>query len=299
VAASPSIRHFFELLIGLAWADRQVTQAEMDLLKDIIFRQPSITEADWNGFTLYWTTPLGEREVQRLAEQFLRSLARPQDREAVVAILWEMANADGHVSPKEALLLRQIETAIERQHMTVLPDLSQFLAEALPKRSSAVFGKDFEQRQALSQLRKRFGEGMADQMGLDEDELKKLTLTGALMGHVAHADQGLEAAELRSMQAILEQGWSLDSAHAQVVLHFALDVVEHPLEFQRLVRQFFEVTTPAERQDFIDLLFEIARASQHISASELKVIEGLAVALKVRQADFEDSKRRAMSRLGR
>lgn len=299
MAAPTSIRTFFELLIGLAWADRQVTPQEMDLLKDIIFRHPSINEDDWNGFNLYWSTPLGEREVQRLAERFLYSLQPLKDKEATKAILWEMANADGHVSPQEALLLREIERGIDQQQMTILPDLSQFLAATLPKRSSTVFGKDFEQRQALLQLKKRYGENVAKSMGLSEDELTKLTLSGALMGHVAHADQGLDAAELNSMKSVLEQGWSLDAAHAEVVLHFALDVVEHPLEFHRLVRQFFESTSYSERLDFIDILFEVARASNHISLSELQAIEGIASALKIRSYDFEASQKRAMQRIGR
>lgn len=289
------------VLIGLAWADGKVTPDEMNLLKDLIFSLPEITAADWDALDIYWMMPIRSAELEKLSWVLLQNLYEEEARQAAKAMLVEMVNADGQVTSEETAILREANRLIDREDPILISTLGELLESALPKRKSRLaaaanredYIHDFMENHVFAALRQRYGDHVEAELGLDEFELRKLGLAGALMGRVAYADQELSEDEISAMQQVLQGAWSLHSRHAAVVVEFVLDAARSRLDDRRLLREFYEVSTEQERADFIDVLFDIARAQGGILSGEYDTIQRISQALKLPSEVFENARQRA------
>lgn len=301
---SAAVDALAKVMIGLAWEDGHVTSDEMNLLKDIIFAMPEVTADVWDTLNIYWLTPIQRPQLEKLARELMLALQPEAAKQAVHIFLDAMIKADGQVSSQEATLMREVGRDIDRADPRLLDGLGRLLQSALPKRADRVadapnrldYIDDLMQRRVMATLSKRYGDQVIEQLDLDHDELRKLGLTGALMGRVAYADTVIDEQEIATMFRILQRDWSLHEEHAAIVIEFALDSAGQPLDYNRLFREFYEVTVEQERIDFLEVLFDIAHSHAGISDQETGEIARIARALKVEYADFEDVRRR-MTRL--
>jgi uncharacterized tellurite resistance protein B-like protein len=288
MASADSIKALVKLLIGVAWEDQQVSPQEMELLKDIIFRLPDISAEDWHALEIYWITPIRRPELQRLSYDFLSTLKSGEARAKAKAVLEAIVLADQSISPQEKIALQEAAAGIDRQSQTVVTDISRLVAAALPKRADELsIAGALQEKRVLSRLRNHYGNQWESAHGLTEEEMSKLALSGALMGRVAYADANISEKEMQSIREVAAHQWGLYELHAEILAHFAMDAARNRVDVHRLARGFFELSTPAERLDFLDILFAVAKSQDHISREELGEVAEIAAALKIRQADFE------------
>jgi uncharacterized tellurite resistance protein B-like protein len=76
--------------------------------------------------------------------------------------------------------------------------------------------------------------------------------------------------------SILQTGWGLSSQAAALVVEVAMSEVSKNFDYLRMSRDFFDIATPAERADLLDLLFAVANADGHISNEEFNEIRTIA-----------------------
>ncbi len=62
------------------------------------------------------------------------------------------------------------------------------------------------------------------------------------------------------------------------------------LHYEYLARAFYEATTPAERTEFLKLLFRVANAAGKTSLKEIEEVRLIARELKLPHADFIEAK---------
>lgn len=296
-----------KVLIGYAWEDGEVTPDELNLLKDITFRLPEITRLDWRDLNIYWSTPIHQQELKRLAEELMQELQTDAQKEAARSMLTTMVNADGTVTSKETALLRDITRKIDRNDPTLVDSLGELLQSALPRRADQLadapnredYLDDLMHNRVFHHLRNQYGTDFEAKLGLDAVELRKLGLAGALMGRVAYADYDVDDRELAIMGEVLQRDWSLHEEHATVVVDFAADAAGDSLDYYRVAREFFEATSYQERVDLLDVLFDIAHAHDGISPQETAEIERIAVSLKIDREDYLVARDRAYRLEGR
>jgi uncharacterized tellurite resistance protein B-like protein len=298
--SSDTITALSRVLIGLAWRDGEVTAQEMNLLKDLTFQMPEVTPNTWDELNIYWMTPIRERELALLEKDLRAALGTPEGRKRAYEFLSAMVNADGNVTSEETALLRETVRAVERSDADLLDVLESLLENALPRRATRLakapnredYTADYMQDHVLSTLQAHYGEDIEGELGLDEYEVRKLALSGTLMGRVAYADSKLDENELGTIQMILERDWNLNPKHGRVVIEFVVDAARQPLDSPRLTREFYESTSYQDRLEFLEVLFAVAFASKGISPEESQEIESIARALKIDYADFDLARRR-------
>ncbi|HLA42954.1 MAG TPA: TerB family tellurite resistance protein, partial [Aggregatilineales bacterium] len=254
-----TIRALGRLLIALAWEDGEVTPEEMNLVKDILFRLPEITPEDWRELEIYWMTPIRRPQLEMLGEQLSMQLTSESAKQAAYDVLVNMINADGKITSEETAMLREAKRAIDRVEPGLVNKLGLLLQTSLPRRAKRLadtsnredYVDDFLRNRVFQSLTERFGVDAIQRLGLSNLEMRKLALTGALMGRVAYADYDIDDEELSIMETILQKEWSLHSAHAALVVEFAVDAAQQQLDHPRLTREFFEATNLQERIDFL------------------------------------------------
>jgi uncharacterized tellurite resistance protein B-like protein len=299
---SETVRALARLLVGQTWAHYDVSSEGLKLLADIIFGLPDISAYDWEDLYLYWDTPIGENERARLGQALLNQLHTREQGEIVKHILDESVRVDGRVTSEESALLREAGSAIDRGDPILIAIIERLLGLALPKRAQNMNAQTnylqtiFVDR-VMQRFEDEFGGDAEGVLGLEEDERWKLIYTGTLMGRVAYVDYGIDEQEVATMRRILQRDWGLSEHHALIVVEFAGEAAVKGLDIKRLSRHFFDLTSYQERVEFLDILFEIARAHAGITDREVAEIERIARALKMYVEDFEDAKLRALQRV--
>jgi uncharacterized tellurite resistance protein B-like protein len=288
---SPAVQTLSALFIALAWADGEVTADELNLLKDMTFRLPTLSGADWEQLNMYWLAPLGHKERERLATQLLNQLQTPSERQAVKDFLYHMAGADGQISPQEQHLLYELDGLIERREPALIQGLARLLSLAQPKAEQGV-GKGLDgfryvegaYRQRLKEV---YGVDFRGELGLNDEEIRRLALAGLLMGVVAYADHHISQEEIKSIQRLLEREWSLEPRHAAVIALFAADSARAQAHLVRLTRQFYEISTYGERLELLEVLLAVAKAQDGVSKLEVSTVRHIGHLLKLDPQDLE------------
>ncbi len=76
-----------KVLIAAAWADGEVTTAEINCLKDLLFQLPGLTGREWAMLEMYIEAPVGAAERERLLEQLRGSLRSGKDRKLALEFI--------------------------------------------------------------------------------------------------------------------------------------------------------------------------------------------------------------------
>jgi uncharacterized tellurite resistance protein B-like protein len=297
MANENTIKTIAKVMIAAAWADGSVSPEEINSLKDLLFQLPDMTASDWSELDIYIETPVGEAERIRLEEELLAQLTTPEDKALAIAALNDVVSADGRVSDSERAVLEEIKPMIESADVAILGPLSRLMRGSINRRSQEaanapnreVYLEDFTQNKIFYLVSRRL-ELESEDISVSEPVLRKLSLAGGLMAHVAYVDQDVTEAEFDAMADILEAKWGASTVEAALVAEVAVSETSKSLDIYRLSREFFETTTAEQRVRFLDVLFAVADGDGRVSYEETEEIRLIAKMLKLTHRQFIDAK---------
>lgn len=304
---------FAKVLIAAAWADGHLAHDEINSLKDLLFRLPQsdgppgvqLTADEWALLDMYIQSPVGPEERARLLEDLQAALRTPRDRAFVHAALDELVHADGAVSEQERAVVYEIKRALDAVDLGFVAQLGRLLRGPVQRRSDAVahapnrerYFDDFIKNRVYYGVRQRLDSHAAD-VDLPDEQLRKLSLAGALMALVARVNRVVDATEFNTMVAALEQHWQATPAAAALVAKVATSDFAADFDFYRATREFFSMTTHEERARFLDALFDVAAADGPLTLAENDEIRRVVQGLNMTQQDFAAAKDRHIQRTG-
>jgi uncharacterized tellurite resistance protein B-like protein len=287
-----------KVVVAAAWADGDVDAAEIECLKDLIFRLAQSEDEEtapisgeaWARLEMYIESPVGAAERRRLVAQLQDALRTPADKETAVVALEQMVTADGAVTPAEADVSAEIREAIASAS---LGGLGRLVQRAVQRRAGAVAEApnreeafaDYVRNKVFYAVQQRLADEDAT-LDLDEATARKLSLAGGLMAQIAHVDREVTPEEFASIRNALQREWSLSPAEAALVAEVAISEVSKDLDYYRLTRTFFNSTEAAERIRFLHVLFAVAAADGGISHAESETIRRIGRSLQVEQRTF-------------
>ena len=297
MANENTIKTIAKVMIAAAWADGSVSPEEINSLKDLLFQLPDMTASDWSELDIYIETPVGEAERIRLEEELLAQLTTPEDKALAIAALNDVVSADGRVSDSERAVLEEIKPMIESADVAILGPLSRLMRGSIKLRSQEaanapnreVYLEDFTHNKIFYLVSRRL-ELESEDISVSEPVLRKLSLAGGLMAHVAYVDQEVTEAEFDAMADILEAKWGASTVEAALVAEVAVSETSKGLDIYRLSREFFETTTAEQRVRFLDVLFAVADGDGRVSYEETEEIRLIAKMLKLTHRQFIDAK---------
>ncbi len=286
-----------KVIIAAAWADGEISNEEVNSLKDLLFHLPEMAAKDWARLEIYLDEPVGEAERERLMAELQAALVTPADRRLALSTLEAVIGADGQVTEKERVVVNEIKAALEEVNVSLVGQLGRLVRGPVQRRSQAVanapnrerYLQDFLKNKIYYQVRRRMEIDEAD-FDLQESELRKLSLAGGLMARVAYVDRQVTDDEFEAITAALEENWGLMHNHASLVAEQAVSEIAKDMDYYRLSRRFFELTTAEERQRFLDVLFAVANADGFVSYEEIEEIRAIANSIKLTHQQFIHAK---------
>jgi uncharacterized tellurite resistance protein B-like protein len=130
-------------------------------------------------------------------------------------------------------------------------------------------------------------------LGLSEDEARKLSLMGGLLAYVARVDNAVTASERDTLEQTLQHGWGISDVSAALVAEVALSEIAAGLDFFRLTSEFAAITSEEERAHFLDALFAVAAADGQVSVAENSEISRIAYSINLTRDHFSAARRRS------
>jgi len=297
MAGSETIIALAKVLVATAWVDGQVSNEEINSLKDLLFHIPEMTASDWAEIDIYIDSPVDEAERHRLLEDLIARLASPEDKELALETVDRLVQADGEISDSEREAAEDLKSGIREAHVGVDRGFSRFLRGSTRKRSQAVANvagreahlDDFVKNKVYYKVTERLGQESAV-IDIPEGQLRKLSLAGGLMARIALVDQQVPDSEHQSIVRALQTNWGLPVDQATLVAEVATSEISKGLDYFRLTRQFFECTTEEERVRFLDVLFAVTTSDGRASYDEIEEIRTIANGLKLTHQQFIEAK---------
>jgi uncharacterized tellurite resistance protein B-like protein len=286
-----------KVIIAAAWADNEMTNEEINSLKDLLFRMPEMRARDWAELDIYIDSAVSETDRMRLVEELKTALSSPADKALAISKLEEVVSADGVVSEEELAAIEEIKSAIEEVDVSIFGRVGRLVRGPVQRRSEAVtegqnrelYLDDFIKNRIFYNVRRRLALGES-KLDMPEAEVRKLSLAGGLMARVAYVDREVNDSEFEAMLAALEDNWDISKEAATLVAEVAVDEISKDLDYYRLTRQFFERTTEIERVRFLDVLFAVADADGRVSFEEIEEIRTISKMLKLTHKQLIDAK---------
>jgi len=300
-----------KVVLAAAWADGDLSNEEINSMKDVLFRMPQLSARQWASLQMYMEAPVGEAERARLVEELRNAIASREDRELALEMVDEMMRADGQLTEEDERVAAEIRAAVEAVDVG---RLGRLVKGATGRRSRAVAGapnredyyEDFVKNKVYYGLRRRLDLGEAELPALagrpgsvGEEVLRTLSLAGGMMAQVARVNPEVGGGERATMAQALQTYWSLGPDEAAFVVDVALSESATLLDPFRLAWQFCEASTPQERVAFLDVLFAVATADGEASYEEIEEIRTIAGSLKLTHQDFIQAKLKVSPELRR
>ena len=286
-----------KLVIAAAWADGELTNEEVNALKDLLFMLPDLSGEEWHGLELYMDSPVSPEERNRLLETVVEQIRTAEEKQLVLGTLTKLIEADGEVEPAEAHVLAQVKQDVEDARTGLLAHLTQAVRGAVGKRK-ARSGSGPNREEGLEDFIKNriyfhliSESGKKDlRLDLPDPQIRKLCLSAGLMAHVAWTDAVLSEQEKETIRQVLVEEWGLSAEEARLVAEISFANMIKGLDGIRLTRNFFEKTSHDERRAFVRCLFRVANAAHKTSFEEINAIQLVAKGLRLSHREFIDAK---------
>lgn len=283
-----------KVIIAAAWADGEISNDELNCLKDLIYRLPNVNARQWEELEIYMDSPIGDAERARLVAELTEQTDSADQRALAMNTLDSMVAADGGVSPSEQAIVEEVRASLESAETSAWGSFSRML---IGKRSKAavsgpnreVYMDDYLNNRVYYKIRQNLADANID-VAMDDAELRRLSLAGGLMAVVARITPEITPGEKAAMTAELQNGFGLTAKQAAYVTEMAVSPDVGELDYFRLVREFSEEYTLEERQRFLATLFAVAAADGMASYEEIEELRTIAQGLKLSHQEFIDAK---------
>ncbi|MFO7905449.1 MAG: TerB family tellurite resistance protein [Planctomycetota bacterium] len=286
-----------KLMVAAAWADREIAGAEVNCLKDLLFRIPELDGRQWARLEIYMDSPVGEQERQRLLHELVKRISTEDDKRLAISMLEEVGTADGVLTEDEKAVIDEIKQEIEAAPVGLVGSLSKLLNRALGRRSQTLANvpnredhfHDFIHNQVYYRLRQRLAK-QPSELDLPEAKCRTLCAGGGLLARIAHVDEHVADEEFNVIVGAIQNNWDLAEEEAAFVAEVAVSEAARGMDLFRLSREFFEGTDHEQRKRFVVVLFEVAKAHDGRSEAETEEIRHIARMLRVPHGDFIEAK---------
>jgi uncharacterized tellurite resistance protein B-like protein len=297
VANSNVVKALAKVMAAAAWADGSVSREEINSLKDLLFQLPEMTASDWAEVDIFIETPVDAAERARLAAELQSAITKTKHKTLALEAIDRLMLADGEITEEERAAAAEIKAAIQGANVGILGAVGNVIANTLSRRSQALadapnrerYLDDYVKNRVFYLVSRRL-ELEDEEIDLPEKELRKLSLAGGLMARVAYVDREVHEGEFDAMVSAIRDNWDLSNLESALVAEIAVSAISRGLDDHRMSRQFFEVTSEAERVRFLDVLFAVADGDGTVSQMEIEEIRTIASVLKLSHRQFIDAK---------
>lgn len=275
-----------KVLITTAWADSELSQAELNYIKELA-RRFDLDDSDWFELQPYIEDPVSREEQMAVIQDLLSRIGSSSERQAVIQHIEGIIHADDRVTEEERELLERYETVLKQPSSVGLMHSGLKNMFKLPPPKSQVDVDEFLRNKILFKLRRRAGDDLIT------PEMHRLALLGGLMGVVAHADHDINERELAEIRRRLSERGNFDDTALDLLLTIIHEESVRGLDRYRMINEYAGDSSLEERVELLDLLFAVASADGGLPHAELEELRAVSSALHLSHKQYINAKVRA------
>jgi len=286
---------FLKVLTTVAWADGEVSQSELNILKSF-YRKFDLENDELNELKPYLNAPISKKEKDLLYRQMIAELSTPADKKEIVNALENMVEAHTRIKGEERQLVEQFSEWLEKTSFTKrsFGRIRNFFQKTIFEHArdpNPDMQKYFKRRVLKKIELKNSHSGIISK--ISEDKLYFLCLVGTLMASIAHVDNHLDPAEKKALKACLSEQFSLKGKELTLLFEVVEEQGRKDFDFYELVSEINQLTTYNDRLHFMDGLFAVAAADGEIAHDEAEEIRRITKAMRIPHNVFIEAKVRA------
>ena len=188
---------FLKVLTTIAWADGEVTQSELNILKSF-YRKFDLDKGELAELRYYLAAPVSKKEQTELYDQLVHELNSESEKEEILAALESMEQATKRIGNEEKELVSQFRALLEKTSVTKrsLGKIRNLLGKTIfsHARDKNLDLEKYFKRKVLKKVELKAAR-LGVKMNLPEDKLYLICLLGALMASVSNIDGNFDDSE--------------------------------------------------------------------------------------------------------
>ena len=290
---------FLKVLTTVAWADGEVSQSELNILKSF-YRKFDLEKNELDELKPYLHAPISKKEKDLLYRQMIAELSTPAEKKEIMSALENMVQAHKRIKVEERKLVEQFSEWLEKTSFTKrsFGRIRNFFQKTIfehardPNPDMEMYFK----RRVLKKIElKSSHSGVISK--LPEDKLYFLCLVGTLMSSIAHVDNNFDPREKKALKAYLSEQFSLKGKELALVFEVVEEQGRNDFDFHEVISEVNRLSSYNDRLHFMECLFVVAAADGGIAHDEAEEIRRITKAMRISHNVFIESKVRAKKAL--
>ena len=290
---------FLKVLTTIAWADGEVTQSELNLLKSF-YRKFNLDKDELSELKHYLAAPVSKKEQTELFDQLIHELDSSGEKKQILDALEAMEHASKRVGSEEKELVSEFRALLHRSSITKrsLGKIRNLLGKTIftHARDKNPDLEKYFKRKVLKKIElKAAKQGI--KMNLSDDKLYFICLFGALMAAVANIDGHFNELEKNALKKVLSGHFDFKGKELKILFEVISELVNQGFDFHEVTTELNNLTTYNEKVNMTDCMLAIGGADGELSHDEAEEIRRITKAMRIPHKVFIESKMKILSRL--
>ena len=290
---------FLKVLTTIAWADGEITQSELNILKSF-YRKFNLDKDELLELKHYLAAPISKKEQTELYDQLIHELDTSGEKEEVLDALEAMEQAGKRVGDEEKELVSQFRNLLQKSSITrrSLGKIRNLLGNTIftHARDKNPDLEKYFKRKILKKIElKTARQGI--KMNLPDETLYFICLFGALMAVVASIDGHFDDLEKRALNKVLSDQFAFKGMELKILFEVILELSNHEFDFHEVTTELNNLATYNEKLNMTNCMLAIGAADGDLSHAETEEIRRISKAMRIPHKIFIESKMKTLSRL--
>ena len=290
---------FLKVLTTVAWADGEVSQSELNVLKTF-YRKFDLEKHEMDELKPYLLSPISKKENDVLYRQMIAELSSPQEKKEIVGALEEMVEAHKRMKSDERELVDQFSEWLEKSSHTrrSFGRIRNFFQGTIFKhaRDRDPDMEKYFKRRVLKRIELKSSHSKIS-TNLPEERLYFVCLVGTLMATIAHVDDHFDPAEKKALKRCLADQFSLKGKELTLLFEVVEEQARQGFDFHEVATELNRVASYNDRIHLMECLFEVAIADGEMAHGEAEEIRRITKALRIPHKTFIEYKVRALDKI--
>ena len=290
---------FLKVLTTIAWADGEVTQSELNLLKSF-YRKFNLDKDELSELKHYLAAPVSKKEQTELFDQLIHELDSSGEKKQILDALEAMEHASKRVGSEEKELVSEFRALLHRSSITKrsLGKIRNLLGKTIftHARDKNPDLEKYFKRKVLKKIELKAVK-QEIKMNLSDDKLYFICLFGALMAAVANIDGHFNELEKNALKKVLSGHFDFKGKELKILFEVISELVNQGFDFHEVTTELNNLTTYNEKVNMTDCMLAIGGADGELSHDEAEEIRRITKAMRIPHKVFIESKMKILSRL--
>ena len=292
---------FLKVLTTIAWADGEVTQSELNILKSF-YRKFNLDKDELAELKHYLAAPVSKKEQTELYDRLVHELRAESEKEEILTALESMEQATKRIGNEEKELVSQFRAMLKKSSVSKrsLGKIRNLLSKTI---FSHARDKDLElekyfKRKVLKKVELKAAR-LGVKMNLSEDKLYLICLLGALMTSVSNVDGHFDDSEKKVFKKELSDHFDFKGKEFKILFEVILELTGHGFDFHEVTTELNNLVAYNKKVGITNCILAVGAADGELSHEEAEEIRRITKALRIPHKVFIEAKMKVLSRLRR